>query len=327
MVRGGDVVVPVETRIGAAVAAAPLDPDVAALAASVADRPPVDRTPLTEMRERVRAGNALCSSGPEIDIVEDFVLPDSGVPARRYAPEGATSVMVYLHGGGWATGDLDFADEFARFVADRCRAEVFSLDYRLAPEHPFPVPLEDCWSGLVEVARSFGRGRPVLIAGDSAGGNLAAACAQRARDHEHDDVAIAGQVLIYPVTDSRDDHDSYARAEEAFPIGRAAMRWFWEQYAPDAEDRDRPEAAVLRAADLRGLPPALVVLAGHDPLHDEGLAYARALSEAGVDVQLLDFPTLSHGFLRITGAAPAAVEARDLIVEHLSSFIGDAAAT
>lgn len=300
-------------------ATVPLDGQIAALAELVADRTPVEATPLAEIRERVKAGNALCQSGPDIDQVNDERLPECGLAVRRYSPSRIDATIVYLHGGGWVTGDLDFADELCRVLADTCNAEVFNVDYRLAPEFPFPVPLEDAWQTLTEISRIAGSDRPLIVAGDSAGGNLAALCANRARHRGHPEVS--GQVLIYPVTDSVDDYDSYVRHEHGFPIGRGSMAWFWSTYAPEPSARRSPEAAPMLESNLEGVAPALVVLAGHDPLHDEGEAYARRLGGAGVDVEVLDYPALCHGFVRLTGASEAAMRARGEIAEAVTALI------
>ena len=241
---------------------------------------------LAEMRQRVAAGNALCAAGPDLET-EDVSL--GGVRARVY--HGAPGrTLVWFHGGGWVTGDLDYSDELCRFLARDAKCTVVSVDYRLAPEHPYPAALDD----VRTVLASFDG--LLAVGGDSAGGNLAAVCAREHRSR------LAFQVLVYPVTDHDFTRPSYLRDS---PLGAEAVRWFWDLYVPDVSLRDRPDVSPLRA-DLAGLPPAHIVVAGNDPLHDEGIAYADSLRVAGVPVTVTDYPSQVHGFFRLTGADPAA---------------------
>ncbi len=233
---------------------------------------------LTEMRQRVAAGNALCAAGPDVDTEEVSL---GGVRTRiYYGAPGRT--LVWCHGGGWVTGDLEYSDELCRFLARDAKCTVVSVDYRLAPEHPYPAALNDVRTALTSLDGL------VAIGGDSAGGNLAAVCA---REHCS---RLAFQVLVYPVT----DHDFAGPSD--LPLG-----WFWDNYVPDVSMRDHPDLSPLRA-DLAGLPPAHIVVAGNDPLHDEGIAYADSLRVAGVPVTVTDYPSLVHGFFRLTDADPAA---------------------
>jgi acetyl esterase len=203
-------------------------------------------------------------------------------------------VCVYLHAGGWIMGDLDFSDATCRRLAAGAGCEVVSVDYRLAPEHPFPAALDDACA-VLQWAAGLGRG-PVLLAGESAGGNIAAACAIRARDAGGP--AIAGQVLAYPVTDHALDTASHREVGgRNWLLSTDDMRSFWDHYCPPNVDRDDPLASPLRAPDLGGLPPALVLVAEFDPLRDEGLAYARRLAEAGVAVTTRRDPGMLHGYL------------------------------
>ncbi|MEY9212419.1 alpha/beta hydrolase [Thermobifida halotolerans] len=303
----------------------PMDPAIAALAATAAAAaaPPLHTISPAEARARVVAGHGACSGGPALHSVTDIRVPvaDAEIGARVYSPAAGPTraTLVYLHGGGWVTGDLDYCDELCRFVADRLDWTVVSVDYRLAPEHPFPTPLDDAYAVLGHVADTIAGDGPLGVGGDSAGGNLAAACALRARD-EHGP-ALDFQVLVYPVTDHDLTRDSYRTHADAFPIGAESMRWFWDHYLPDAARRDLPAASPLRAVDVGGLPPAHVVVAGHDPLHDEGVAYAERLREAGVRVSLAEYPSLTHGFFRLTGAVPAARAAVDDLVAALRDLL------
>jgi len=287
-----------------------MDADLARLAAITASSraAPLHMITPRAARERVREGDALCSGGPGLHAVEDVRIPVDGavVPGRVYRPGAGASpcTMVYFHGGGWVTGDLAYSDELCRHLAYDTGCVVVSVGYRLAPEHPFPTPFTDAYAALVWAADAVAVGGPLAVGGDSAGGNLAAACTLRARDHGGPEMMF--QLLIYPVTDHDFARPSYEREADAFPVGAAAMRWFWDHYVPEPAARDDPSVSPLRAVSLAGLPPAHVVLAGHDPLHDEGAAYAERLHEAGVEVSTRDHPGLGHGFFRLTGAVAAA---------------------
>jgi len=207
-------------------------------------------------------------------------------------------VVLFFHGGGWVLGDLDTHDGLCRRLALASSAVVVSVAYRLAPEHPYPAAVDDAWDALGWVADHAGEigGDPSLlaVAGDSSGGNVAAALALRARDRGGP--TVGAQVLLYPPLDGRCDSPSYAaRADDGGTITRTQMQWFWAQYAGGA-DVDDPLLSPLRA-DVAGLPPTLVVVAGFDPLRDDGRAYAGRLADAGVPVQLEEYPDTFHGFL------------------------------
>jgi acetyl esterase len=232
--------------------------------------------------------------GAKVAAIEDLVIdgPNGPIPARHYRPFGnPVGKIIYLHGGGWVFGTLDGFDPVCRELADAAGAEVVSIDYRLAPEHRFPAPLDDAWAALLALAEAD---LPLAVAGDSAGGNLAAALALRARDAGGPKISL--QLLMYPVLDSDFERDSYRHYGQGdHLISRADMAWFWDHHVAVA-DRRHPHAAPLHAPDLSGLPKAVIVLAGCDPLHDEGAAYAAALEEAGVPVTLRERPDMAHGF-------------------------------
>ncbi|MFZ5747611.1 MAG: alpha/beta hydrolase [Pseudomonadota bacterium] len=246
--------------------------------------------------------------GRPVRAIRDRAVPGplGDVPVRHYLPEGdIAGRMLYCHGGGWVFGTLDAFDPVCRELAAIAGIEVVSVDYRLAPEHRFPVPLDDVWAALADIADP---GMPLIVAGDSAGGNLAAALSLRARDAGGPDIAL--QLLLYPVLDwdfERASYRDYGGGDHL--ISRADMAWFWDQHVA-TEDRANPLAAPLRAPDLAGLPEAVVVVAGCDPLHDEGIAYARRLAEAGVPVTVKDHGDMAHGFFTLVdliGPANAAV--------------------
>jgi acetyl esterase/lipase len=288
-----------------------LDPALAGALeqAAAAGLPSIAELTPAQARDRVRAGDAAVPAGPALRAVTDQVIGPTAIPVRRYQPRQvrAGAAVVWFHGGGWVTGDLGYSDQICRLIAEEAGAEVISVDYRLAPEHRFPAAVQD---GLA-AARCVASGDagpppgPVVLAGDSAGGNIAAVCAQQLAPGP--EVTLAGQLLVYPVLDDDTSRDSYRR-NDGVVLGAREMSWFFDQYCP-AGDRGSPLFAPLRAADLAGLPDTVIAIAGHDPLYDEGAAYARALAAAGVRVTVLDYPALVHGFLRFTGITPAAAAA------------------
>lgn len=244
---------------------------------------------------------------PLADVIDAHIEgPHGPIPIRRYRPEGEVlGICPYFHSGGWVIGTLDFADATCRRLAAASGAEVVSVDYRLAPEHPYPEPLDDAWAAVEWAAA---QGAPLLLVGESAGGNLAAACAIRARDAGGP--PIAGQLLAYPVTDHALDTMSHRTVgAENLLLSTADMRWFWDHYAPQGVDRSDPMVSPLRVPDAAGLPPALILVAQYDPLRDEGLAYAGKLADAGVAVATRNDPGMLHGYLGAAGAVPLAAEA------------------
>ena len=253
--------------------------------------------------------------------------PAGQIPVRIYTPVGTAPfpVLVYFHGGGWVIGNLDTHDGICRSLANRVGCLVVSVDYRLAPEHPFPAAPEDCYAAtrwLAEHAGSLGgdKGR-IAVGGDSAGGNLAAVVALMARDRGGPKLAF--QLLVYPATDTDFETRSYRENSEGYFLTRADMVWFWNHYAPRDEDRRNPYAAPLRAASLRGLPPALVITAEFDPLCDDGNAYAARLREDGVPVRLSQQDGLIHGFFQMG----AVIDRGRASVDEASRALKDAFAT
>ncbi|WP_406860364.1 alpha/beta hydrolase fold domain-containing protein [Streptomyces sp. HUAS MG47] len=259
--------------------------------------------------------------GPPLDPVAHVGRPLPGATAHdgRCPGPGAASppVVVLAHGGGWVLCDLDTHDGLCRALVERSGATVVSVDYRRAPEHRFPAAEDDVHTVLTWAAGAY-PGRVLVVAGDSSGGNLAAAVALRARDG--DGPALAGQLLFYPVLDHRLDGVSAEAYAEGFFHTAAHMRWYWEQYL--GPHGDPVAASPGLAADLTGLPPALVVLADCDPLRDEGLAYARRLSAAGVTAEVRLHTGMFHGFLGARGILPEADKALDGAAAWLSTLTG-----
>jgi acetyl esterase len=271
-------------------------------AKAAAGAPPLWELSPDEARAGVDANAAVIGAGPDLASVRDIVIPSpaGGIKARVYSPAtDAPGVIVYFHGGGWVVGSLDGWDASCRALAAASGCDVVSVDYRLAPEHVFPAAVDDAFDALVWVA-SDGRGglaagRPVVVAGDSAGGNLAAVCALRARDAGGPPLAM--QLLVYPVTDSDLERRSYLQYDgNELILNRRDMVWFWDHYAPDPAARVHPDASPLRARDLSGLPPAYVITAEHDPLREEGFDYADRLRSARVPVEHRHFGSQIHAF-------------------------------
>lgn len=254
----------------------------------------------------------------EVGTVENQVLATGAgnVPVRIYQPANPSGAcLVYFHGGGWVVGDLESHDETCRKLCAGAELTVVSVDYRLAPESPYPAALDDCFAVTAHVAThaaQFGIDpQRLAVGGDSAGGNLAAAVALKARDRNAP--AIAFQLLIYPVTDANFERQSCIDNAEGYFLTTRAMQWFWDHYVPDVALRNEPYAAPLQAGDLSNLPPALIQTAEFDPLRDEGEAYAQRLQEAGCTVSQSRYDGLVHGFFgmqdTVAASRPALSEA------------------
>ena len=297
-----------------------LDPDFRDyldLAASDPNAAPVASLSPAQVRDRLRrTASTFGGTPPEIDPVRNLTIegPDGPLPARLYSPldatEGPLPGIVFFHGGGWVAGDLDSHDVLCRTICAEAGARLLAVDYRLAPEHRFPAAVLDAIAAVEWVthhANALGIDpQHLAVAGDSAGGNLAAVAAQHASAHGQ---VLKAQLLIYPATDATTDTPSYAELATGYGLQRDDMRWFYDHYAPDPED---PRASPLRHPDPRNLAPALIVLAGQDVLRDEGRSYAQALERAGNQVTILEYEGLIHGFANLTGVSDVA---RSAVVE------------
>jgi acetyl esterase len=298
-----------------------LDPQMAALleVATAAGMPPDFRAMgPAAAKAASKLSGAQMGQGPEVARIENLTIPGPQGPigARLYTPNARPrGLIVFFHGGGWVVSDLDGYDPCVRRLASQAECAVLSVDYRMAPEFPFPAPLEDCyaaarWAGD-QVVRLAGWPVPLMVAGDSAGGNLSAAVALLARDRSRPTIDL--QVLIYPVTDADFETQSYKDFDKGYLLTADAMTWFWEQYVPDVENRANPLASPLRAKSLKGLPAALVESAGYDPLRDEGEAYAARLEREGVPTVLRRWSGLTHGFFQFAMVLEPAGLALDAI--------------
>ena len=283
-----------------------LDPQARSLleAMQASGQRPLSTMPVPDARRARR--RLLVVHPPRVQIAEaedDLVPgPTGGIPVRWYrpSPEAGLPVTLYFHGGGWTVDDLDTHDHLCRRLASRSQAVVVSVAYRRGPEHPYPAAVEDAYAATQWVAAA-GRERGadparLAVAGDSAGGNLATVATLLCRDRRGP--AVRFQALAYPVTDywqaGRASYDQYA---EGYTLSRDFMKWTFQQYLPDSFDRADPYLFPLRAADLSGLPAALIVTAEFDPLRDEGRAYAERLRAAAVAVEHVHLGGQMHGFL------------------------------
>jgi acetyl esterase len=301
----------------------PLEPSTRALIDMMEQNwPDITTTPAAEVR-RITGDNGAAARQagpppPEVAKVQDRTIPgpDGDIPMRIYWPLEATGTLplvVYFHGGGWVICDLESHDSGCRSLANATRSVVVSVDYRLAPEYRTPAAAEDCYAATVWAAEHAAEldadASRLAVAGDSAGGNLAAVIPLMARDRQGP--AIRFQLLIYPVTDvssTRHDHPSKTDNGTGYFLTGAHMEWFREQYLSEGEDGSHPYISPLREKDLSGLPPAFVVTAEYDPLRDEGEAYGAKLAAAGVPVEVLRADGMFHGFFNM-GALLPGVEA------------------
>lgn len=291
-----------------------LDPQAKALLDQMAADPDAPRLidlPPEGGREMYRAmAGMLDLQGVAIGKVEDRTIPgpDGEIPVRIYTPVaagGTGPALVYYHGGGWVIGDLDTHDALCRTLANEAGCKVIAVDYRLAPEHPFPAAFDDAYAAVKWVEANASEigidPNRIAVAGDSAGGNLAAAVCLKAKAEKAPEIAF--QLLIYPVTDAPRGTQSYKDFGEGYFLEAEGMDWFWNHYVlSSGGDATDPRAAPLRASSFAGLPPAYVVTAGFDVLRDEGKAYAEALKKAGVEVEYVNYEGMIHGFFNLQGA-------------------------
>ena len=261
-------------------------------------------------------------AAPAVGTVRNLAAegPTGRIPLRLYRPAGVPDatrlpVYVYFHGGGWVIGDLESHDVLCRQLTAESGACVIAVDYRLAPEHKFPAAADDAWAATRWISAHGAElgvdAERLAVGGDSAGGNLAAVVALMARDAGGP--AIALQVLLYPVTDVGSESPSYTDFAEGYMLTRESMRWFTAHYLSRKEDATDWRVSPLRAPSLAGLPPALVITAGFDPLSDEGAAYAVALRKAGVTVDYVSFGGMIHGFAGMGRVLDSALRAVALI--------------
>jgi acetyl esterase len=283
-----------------------LHPDVRELFAKNEDVPRARHLSPSDARhqskQRLNEAGVLDEPRPVGDVNEYRIDGfDSDIRIRSYQPadSGSHPTLVWFHGGGWVIGSLDAADPACRYFSERANISVVSVEYRLAPEHPFPEPLEDAYTATKWVSENSqfldGDGSRIAVGGVSAGANLAAAVTLLARDRGN--LELSFQVLGVPVTDCSFDTPSYTERAEGSDLTRADMEYFWDCYLDSDVDARNPYAAPLCERDLSGLPPTLIVTGEYDPLRDDGIQYAERLEAAGVDVTHHHYDDAPHGVL------------------------------
>ena len=298
-----------------------LDPDIRTLLDTVfATAPDATAPDVQALRDAAERAPALLGGEAEqVARVRDAIAV--GADARRvrvrvYEPAGSSPkpLVLFAHGGGWVTGSLDSHDRLCRALANRLAAIVVAVDYARAPEHRYPAALDDvdaAWHWCREEARALhADSSRMAVAGDSSGGNLAAALTLRLRKRHEAQPAL--QLLLYPAVDARAASASYDAFATGHNLSASMMRWYWKAYAPGANPED-PELAPLSAPDLAGVAPAVVAAVPADVLRDDGLRYAERLAQAGVPVAVVECPGMIHGFLRWSGAVPAVSQLIDRI--------------
>lgn len=288
----------------------PLDPQVKELLQILQQMvgSPLSSLSPTEARKQAAQLRSKPLRPQAIERIENLTIPgpNGEIPIRIYTPEVSENlpILVFFHGGGWVLGDLEAADPACRVVAASAGCMIVSVDYRLAPEHKFPAPVEDAYAATCWVAKNAenigGNPHKISVVGDSAGGNLAAAVSLMARDRGQP--SLASQILIYPVTSYGFDTESYQLYKQGdCGLSYDDMAWFWNHYLNQKSDGQNPYASPLLAPDLTNLPPAFIITAECDVLRDEGEAYAAKLQSAGVPVKLQRYQGMIHGFV---GMAP-----------------------
>lgn len=288
--------------------------------------PPARAVGVAELRRAQRLRAEARPPGPEVDHIEDLVVGPAAVRARLYRPSAELRpLVVFLHGGMWTIGDLESHDRACRRLALGAGTAVLSVDYRRAPEHPWPAAVDDCVEVLRWAAADGGSGTgtegPAVVMGDSSGGNLAALACLRLRDEGGP--LPAGQILAYPNTDLTLSCPSARTKATGWGLTTDDVAWGAEQWVPDPSRRADPSVSPLSAPDLAGLPPAIVVTAEHDPLRDEGDAYAARLADAGVPVRHRCEAGMVHGFLTLDTLSPAAAEAGDRLFADVTDLLDD----
>ena len=307
----------------------PVTAETQAILDTRAGAPALNELPVAEARAQMAAMRPPNDNPEPVAQVHEMSIPGPGgeIPARGYLPTEdprALPTVVYYHGGGWVLGDLESHDAVCRALCNRAGMSVLSVDYRLAPEATYPAAAEDAYAAVEWIAGMYsqqGQTARIAVAGDSAGGNLAAVVSQMARDRGGPE--IGAQILIYPVTDHSFETESYkVNGGGEYGLSEAGMRWFWDLYLNDESDGAQPYASPLRADDLSSLPRALTITAEYDSLRDEGEAYAAALAAAGVPSSCTRYDGVIHGFVGAFAAVPEGSQALDQVAAELRSAFG-----
>lgn len=308
-----------------------IDPQAAAILQMFAAMPEPDYASLDGVSYRAMiAQQSLPMSDEPVASITHHQVPvaDGAITLRAYRPgPGTLPAIVFFHGGGWVSCSLDTHDNLCRRLANRSGCMVISVDYRLAPESPFPGPVEDACAALRWVhAQSASLGidpNRLAVAGDSAGGNLAAACALLSRDPALELPRLAHQLLFYPVMDAACDTASFDTYASGYLLSRNLMQWYWKQYLPNPSDAADMRACPVRADSFTGLPAATVITAEYDPLRDEGMRYVECLRQAGVAVEHKCWDGVFHGFASMTGLMTAADDALEFAARAIRRAMVD----
>lgn len=309
----------------------PLDPQLQPVLDSMAPMAAIDWNTMPPAVAREMMGAMPLPYQVDLPEVRDITVDGHGaeLKARLYRPstDAGLPVVVFFHGGGWVLGDLEGHDLLCRLLARESGCAVVSVDYRLAPEFPFPTPLEDCYAATQWIAANAARlnldASRLAVAGDSAGGNLAAAVTLLTRDRAG--AKISHQLLLYPVADADFGNGSFTENGQGYFLSKTMMQWFWRHYVGAdalASGNVPPLAALCRVENLAGLPSATVITAEFDPLRDEGEVYARRLADAGVEVEMSRVPGVIHGFASMLGVADIAEKTVQNASRRLAASLG-----
>jgi acetyl esterase len=304
-----------------------LAPEIKAFleAGAKAGLPQVWEAPLHVIRRNTQTRPALAGPAePILEIENKFIPgPTADLPIRIYRPTNnpTAPAIVYFHGGGWVLNFLDIYDASLTTLANRTGATVISVNYQKAPEHPFPIPFDDCYATLEwvlansEVLRI--NRQSVAVAGDSAGGNLASAVALKARDQK---IELAYQLLIYPCNERNFETPSYIKNATGYGLSTQAMQWFWDQYLQGDSHDQNPYAIPARADSLKDVAPAIIVTAEYDPLLSDSEQYVELLKASGVDVRYREFKGMIHGFFSNLAVTPTAMAAITFVVGEIKEI-------
>ena len=291
--------------------------------------PDIWEAPVEILRKNL-ANRPLLSGEPEkIYEVEHrfFAGPTAELPLRIYRPHWHKPLpaLIYFCGGGWVLNSLDIYEQVCRSLANKGQFVVIAVNYQKAPEHPFPIPFDDCYATLLWVQENADRlgidANQIGVAGDSAGGNLASCVALKARDKE--EIKLAFQALIYPCNDPEMDYESARTNGVGFNLTTKGMKTFWDMYLQKKSDRKKPYASPFAAKDLSNLPPTIIITAEYDPLLDDGYNYAQLLKKSGVTVSYYEYPGMIHGFFSLAGVTPVAIEAQQRLADEINALILD----
>ena len=308
----------------------PLDPIAAGLLQQIEDMgaPPMNTLAPPDAREASAGFIALAGEPEEVAETQELSVPVEGgeIVVTLITPKGLSGTsgcLIYYHGGGWVIGTRETVAPACHALASRGGCKVANVEYRLAPEYKFPTPFNDCYAvftWLVANAAKYGIDpNKIAVGGDSAGGNLAAAVALRARDEGRENIQL--QLLVYPVTNYAFDTASYDENGEGYLLTKDMMVWFWDHYLNGPNDGKNPYVSPLKSNNLAGLPPAVLYTAEFDPLRDEGEAYANKLKEAGVEVHHTRYDGQIHAFFQMGAVFPAASHAYEEAGRHLRQAI------